>query len=60
MMKINDDIVILKGSLMENLNWAKTLNELLGADNPSAKAQWERCNEITNEIKSLTDGIITR
>ena len=44
---------IIKGNLIENLKWAKGLNELLGADNKKAQQQWSVCNEITKQLNNV-------
>jgi hypothetical protein len=44
---------ILRGNLIENLKWAKDLNELLGADNKKAQQQWSVCNEITKQLNNV-------
>lgn len=49
----NTNIEILRGSYLENLAWAKSLNEQLGADHPKAKQQWILCNAIAEEMNKI-------
>lgn len=44
---------ILMGSLIENMSWAKLLNEMLGSDHPKAQNQWQITNEIKSELSKL-------
>lgn len=52
-MKEHTDIDILRGSWLENLSYAKMLNELYGANYEKAKRQWKLCNDIVSKMNEL-------